>query len=135
MHSVRRAILHLALSTLIGAAAVQAEDRLAGVLPVVGSTAGALGASFKTGLQLTNPTGAVIEGVLIFRPQGTQSSASDPRLAFELGPRATRSYEDVVAEMGASGLGSLEVIVSEGGSPVVVARAFADGEGTRGVTV
>jgi len=124
-------LLLLALSTVPGVAA----ERLAGILPVVGSTEGAQGARFRTGLQLSNPSAGAVRGALVFREQGKAASESDPRAEFELAPRATQSFGDVVADMGASGLGSMEIVVIEGVDPVVVARAYADGEGTLGVTV
>jgi large repetitive protein len=131
---IRRSVLILLLLVLYTAPAVAAE-RLAGILPVVGSTEGAQGARFRTGLQLSNPSGEVVRGALVFREQGTAASPTDPRVEFELAARATQSFGDVVADMGASGLGSMEIFVIEGADPVVVARAYADGEGTLGVTV
>jgi hypothetical protein len=99
------------------------------VLPVVGSTRGQSNANFKTELQLANPTDAVMEGWLYLRPH-------DLALRYALEPHATRAFADVVAEMGGSGLGSLDVLVERGRVPSIVARAFDDQpSGTTGATV
>ncbi|HEX6083054.1 MAG TPA: hypothetical protein VF266_00920 [Thermoanaerobaculia bacterium] len=99
------------------------------VVPVVGSTRGQSNANFKTELQLANPTELVMEGWLYLRPH-------ELVLRYALDPHTTRTYADVVAEMGGSGLGSLDVLVERGPVPVVVARAFDDQPaGTTGATV
>jgi hypothetical protein len=92
------------------------------VVPVVGSTRGQSNANFKTELQLANPTDAIMEGWLFLRPH-------ELTLRYSLEPHTTRAYADVVAEMGASGLGSLDVLIERGQRPVVVARAFDDQPG------
>lgn len=99
------------------------------VVPVVGSTRGASNANFKTELQLTNPGNRTMSGWLYLRPQRIFRH-------YELAPHVTVSFEDVVAEMGGSGLGSLDILVDEGGVPTIVARAYDDQiAGTTGVTV
>jgi large repetitive protein len=125
----------LFLFTTVQSFAAEAPRRL--VVPVVGSTAGAQGANFRTGLQLHNPSAGVSRGHLVYRIAGQPGTASDPRLAWELAPFATRSWDDIVAAMGQSGLGSLDIVVDTGALPVVTARAFDDGEtsGTKGVSV
>lgn len=99
------------------------------VVPVVGSTRGQSNANFKTELQLANPTELVMEGWLYLRPHALV-------LRYALDPHTTRAYADVVAEMGGSGLGSLDVLIERGPVPVVVARAYDDQpSGTTGATV
>ena len=112
------------------AAAGQISERPADlILPVVGSTAGQSNARFRTELQLTNPGGTTLGGWLVYRPEGRF-------LRYEIPPRATVSFVDVVAAMNAAGLGSLDVIADRGGIPTVVARAYDDQPaGTPGVTV
>jgi hypothetical protein len=107
------------------------------VVPVVGSTAGAFGADFKTELQLHNPGNTVLTGRLVFRAQGIPGGPTDPQLEYLLGPSETKYFSDVVGAMGASGLGSMDVIPTSGsGVPTVVFRAFDDqASGTTGVTV
>ena len=100
-----------------------------GIVPVVGSTRGAFGANFKTELQLHNADSTTATGWLVFQPQGGVKR-------YELAPHATLSFADVVAEMGASGLGSLDVLVDKGELPTVVTRAYDDQPtGTTGVSV
>ena len=99
------------------------------IVPVVGSTQGQSNANFKTELQLANPTEGRMSGFLYLRPQGIARS-------YELEPHTTLSFADVVAELGATGLGSLDILAQSGGVPVIVARAFDDQpEGTTGATV
>lgn len=121
----------LVLLLLLGSAAhAQISPRPAdAVVPVVGSTRGQSNANFKTELQLANPTELVMEGWLYLRPH-------DLVLRYALDPHTTHTFADVVAEMGGSGLGSLDVLVERGPVPVVVARAYDDQPGgTTGATV
>lgn len=110
----------------------------AAVVPVVGSTAGALGqAFFRTSVQLHNPGTAPVRGRLVYHPQGFSASASDPSLFYALDPGETRSIPDLLPAMGLTGLGSLDV-VPEGGTavPLLVVRVFNDAGalGTSGFT-
>jgi hypothetical protein len=99
------------------------------ILPVVGSTRGQSNANFKTELQMTNPTGSVMGGWLVYRPHGLF-------LRYEIPAGATLSFADVIAAMGGSGLGSLDVLADRGAIPTIVARAYDDQPaGTTGVTV
>ena len=99
------------------------------IVPVVGSTRGQSNANFKTELQLTNTSEVTSSGWLIYRPFGLVQR-------YELAAFATRSYADVVAAMGGSGLGSLDILVDAGSLPAIVARAYDDQpNGTTGVTV
>jgi hypothetical protein len=99
------------------------------IVPVVGSARGQSNAIFRTELQLTNPHDEPISGWLYLRPQLLV-------LRFALEPHTTRAFEDVVAEMGGSGLGSLDVLADEGDLPTIVARAYDDQpHGTTGVSV
>jgi hypothetical protein len=99
------------------------------IVPVVGSTHGQSNATFKTELQLTSTSDAASSGWLIYRPDGLVRR-------YELAPFATLSFADVVAEMGGSGLGSLDVLVDGGTLPTIVARAYDDQPtGTTGVSV
>jgi hypothetical protein len=99
------------------------------ILPVVGSTQGQSNAHFKTELQMTNTGDVTSSGWLIYRPAGLVRR-------YELAAFATLSFADVVAEMGGSGLGSLDVLVDGGTLPTIVARAYDDQPaGTTGVSV
>ena len=125
-----RKLAALALLLLAPLAHAQFSQRPADlVVPVVGSTAGQFGASFKTELQLTNATGNAMEGWLVLHP-------SIAARRYELPPGATVSFADVVAELGQTGLASLDILIDRGSAPVVVARAYDDQPGgTTGVTV
>ena len=98
-------------------------------MPVVGSTRGQANANFKTELQMTNPSDVVMAGWLFLRPQGATQR-------YELPPHTTVSFADIVAEIGASGLGSLDILVERGRIPTIVARAYDDQPtGTTGATI
>ncbi|HEY0371241.1 MAG TPA: hypothetical protein VGD79_04535 [Thermoanaerobaculia bacterium] len=99
------------------------------IVPIVGSTRGQSNANFKTELQLTNPSDVVIAGWLYLRPQGAVQH-------YELPPHTTISFADIVAELGATGLGSLDILVERGRIPTLVARAYDDQpDGTTGATI
>ena len=99
------------------------------VVPVVGSARGQSNAIFRTELQLSNPHDVAIGGWLYLRPH-------DLFVRYSLEPHTTRAFEDVVAEMGGTGLGSLDFLADEGTLPTIVVRAYDDQPGgTTGVTV
>ncbi|MGA7614707.1 MAG: Ig-like domain-containing protein [Thermoanaerobaculia bacterium] len=131
----------LSLAILLSAVAVLAQAPPTGamqVIPVVGSTAGAHGAQFRTELQLQNPTGATISGTIVYHPAGQPGSPADPQLRYSLDPFAVKSYADVVAEMGQSGLGSMDVVADSGMAlPDAVVRAYNTREdgGTTGSSI
>jgi hypothetical protein len=116
-----------------GAFAFAADPVLTRIIPAAGAVQGAT-AFFRTALQLLNPTDTTITGKLVFHPQGQPASASDPALAFTLAPAQNLSYPDVIASMGASGLGSLDILTNGGAVPIAAARVFSDGgsNGTSG---
>jgi hypothetical protein len=99
------------------------------VVPVAGSTRGAAGSNFKTELQMTNPAETKMEGWFVLQPGMTARR-------YELNPGATLSFDDVVAELGASGLVSIDILAERGPVPTIVARAYDDQPtGTTGVSV
>lgn len=107
------------------------------VVPVVGSTAGAFGSLFKTELQLNNRSTQTMSGTLVFHRQGASAAPGDPSLRYLLEPHQTVHFEDVMAALSATGLGSMDIIADGHGVPTVVARAYDDNaeEGTAGTTV
>ena len=117
-------------------------DELVGWLPVVGSLPGNLGSFFRTSLTILNPNATPLSGRLVFHPAGRNESASDPSMGYSLAPGQSFAWADVVAAMGLSGLGSLNVTVGFPGAPpfprppVVVTRIFNDAgaAGTSGFT-
>jgi hypothetical protein len=124
-----------ASSLSIFSTSILATER--GIVPVVGTTAGAFGSQFRTEVQLANRTPMRMTGWLVYRPAGAHDESEVRTLPYLLEPRATLSFSDVVAELGTEGLGSLDVQPLEGVLPTVVARAFDDqGErGTSGATI
>ena len=100
------------------------------VVPVVGSIRGLAGSNFKTELQLTNTSESKLEGWIVLQPDLIARR-------YELAPRATLSFADVVADLGVTNrLLSLDVYADTGVVPTIVARAYDDQPaGTTGVTV
>ncbi|HVR43661.1 MAG TPA: SBBP repeat-containing protein [Thermoanaerobaculia bacterium] len=106
------------------------------VVPVVGSTPGALGSFFKTSFQLHNPRNGTIGGRFIFHPQGRSGSDGDPYLDYFLGPGETIAISDLLPAMSQAGLGSIDLVTPDGQAPESVIRIFNDaGEaGTTGMS-
>jgi hypothetical protein len=116
----------VAAAMIVCLAATVDAATLRGVIPVAGSTGGAFGSNFRTSLQLANRTDRVQAGRLVFHPAGASASETDPSLPYTLEPHQTIGYDDVVAAMGVTGLGSIDLLVDEGGVPAIVARAYDD---------
>jgi hypothetical protein len=100
------------------------------VVPIAGSTRGANGALFRTQVEMTS-TFSDQRGRIIFRPAGQPPSDSDPSVPYEFdGNGQNTVWRDVVAAMGASGIGSLEIIPDDSGSAIIPTtriRLFHDG--------
>lgn len=96
------------------------------ILPVVGSTAGAHGARFRSSAQITNPNPFAISGRFVFHPVGIHDPATDRALTYALTPFQTRTYADLAASATASGIGSMDVIPAAGPVPVTVIRVVDD---------
>ncbi|MFL6247668.1 MAG: hypothetical protein ACJ74H_16705 [Thermoanaerobaculia bacterium] len=108
---------------------------LQGYFIVAGSLRGS-GAEFKTSAQLTNLGSATITGKLIFHPANVATLDSDRSLAYSLTPLKSVSYNDVVQAMGASGLGTMDLVLTSGYPPDVSMRIYSDAgvNGTSGLT-
>ena len=117
----------------IGVIAFNSNPLLVRVLPAAGAAPGAT-AFFRTALQMLNPTGDTIKGNLVFHKQLQSASPTDPSVAFVLSPGQSISYPDIVASMGTSGVGSLDIVTAGGNAPIATARVFSDGgaSGTSG---
>jgi hypothetical protein len=102
------------------------------LIPVAGSTRGANGAAFRTSAQFNNPSDAEISGVIVFHPAGVQAGENDPRASYRLAPYESQSIEDVMANIGVSGVGSLEIIPESGPAP---ASLFSIHSGASSVVV
>jgi len=79
------------------------------VFPVVGSTRGLNNASFKTSLRL-GPAAASSVGKIIFHPAGRAGSDDDPSIPYRLERGQTLQFDDIVASIGQSGIGSLDIV-------------------------
>lgn len=79
------------------------------VIPVVGSTRGTNNAVFKTSLRL-GPAQFVSAGKIIFHPAGRAGSDDDPSIPYRVERGETKQFDDVVAALGQSGIGSLDVV-------------------------
>lgn len=112
-------------------------DVLYGYLPVVGAVNGAFGSRFKTSVQLTNRSRGPSTGKLVFHPAGVAASPSDPSLDFALIlGEETVAFDDIMANLGRTGLGSMDLIVTDGPPPDVVVNIYNDQDaaGTAGFT-
>lgn len=112
-------------------------DVLHGYIPVVGSVNGAFGSRFKTSVQLTNRSRGPSVGKLVFHPAGVAASPSDPTLDFALLlPEETIAFDDIMAEIGRTGLSSVDLIVTDGPPPDVTVNVYNDqaAAGTSGFT-
>lgn len=106
------------------------------IVPVVILSPGVPGSNFRNAVQLYNPSLTLITGQLVFHPQGVSASAFDPALSYSVNAGQTQFLGDVLAVLGQSGIGSLDVIATTGVAPVVSVRVYNDGgaAGTNGFT-
>jgi hypothetical protein len=125
----------IAVLAALSSGAVHAAER--GIVPVVGSTAGAFGSQFRTELQMANRTAMRMTGWVVVRPAGAHTPEDVRTVPYLLEARTTLRFADVVAELGLAGLASLEIHPLQGVLPTVVARAYDDQgeEGTSGATI
>lgn len=107
------------------------------VIPVVISSPGLLGSNFHSAAQFHNPGPSAITGRFVFHSQGVPGSPSDPSVAFGIDPGKTIFYDDLLAAMSQTGLGSVDVILLTGTTtPVASVRVYNDSGplGTSGFT-
>jgi hypothetical protein len=111
-------------------------EYLAGIVAAVGATQG-VGAFFRTAMQITNPdafSNAI--GRVVYHAQGRPAGSNDASASFNIPPSGTLSFTDVVTQMGLSGLGSMDVMMTQGPLPAITTRVFSDNgaAGTLGFT-
>jgi len=111
---------------VLNARATSNPSLLVGVLAAVGSAQGNFGASFKTEVQIMNVDSTSLTGKLVFHPAGRSGVDSDPSLNYSLSGVGKVQYGDVVAEMGLTGLGSMDVVSTSGITPIVTTRVYND---------
>lgn len=123
----------VAAGTAVPAVPLAEETR---VIPVVASIAGKAGANFRTSVQLHNPGDVGILGRLVFHPQGRPGADTDPFLSFVIPSKATVQYQNLLAAMGQTGIGSADLVVPTGTKIETVVRIFNDAgeKGTAGMT-
>lgn len=121
---------------ILNARASTSADVVEGYIVAVGSVQGGFGSNFKTAIQLTNSSFETIVGKLVFHPATTAGSPTDPSLSFSIPPFATVSNDDVVAALGRTGLGSMDLITTNSHPPTVTTRVYNDegAGGTSGLT-
>ena len=113
--------------------AAGASTSTVGYVPAAGAVAGAFGSFFRTSLQLTNQLPSTVTGKLVFHRAGTIGSSSDPSMTFSIGAGKTISYADVVTQMQQTGIGSIDIVTTNGVPLTSFARTFNDlGSGTLG---
>jgi hypothetical protein len=114
-----------------------AMESVARVIPAAASTPGNFGSFFRTSVQMYNPWSDALSGRFVYHPAGVPGSSTDPILTFTIGVGQSVSYPDIVGTMGASGLGSIDIVMSQPNQPpVIVTRVFNDAgaAGTSGFT-
>lgn len=119
----------------LNAAAHTNAFRHVGVIPVAGSAAGAFGSFFRTEVTITNPSPFGMGVALVYHPAGRSAEEGDPRKNTLLVGNESRTYTDIVATLGATGLGSIDVLTT-GFTPVITTRVYNDAgtAGTSGFT-
>lgn len=120
----------------LAARATDTQQVLEGVVTAAGSLQGNFGSFFRTSLQIACPGGGTCTGQIVFHPAGAAASPSDQALPYTVSSAAAASYDDIVQHMGKSGLGTLDIVSSNGFPPLVTARVFNDQgpTGTSGFT-
>lgn len=114
-----------------------ASESIVRVIPAVASTPGNFGSFFRTGVQLHNPWSSAVSGRFVYHQAGVSGLSTDPSLTFNVGPGQTVAYPDIVAAIGPTGLGSIDVVLPVSSQvPIIIARVFNDAgtSGTSGFT-
>jgi hypothetical protein len=95
-------------------ATAAAFQTVVNILPVAISAPGAAGSYFKTRLQLRNPQGVGrLSGKFVFHSAFAPASPDDPSLPYSLGGWETQTIDDLVAAMGQTGIGSVDVVATD----------------------
>ena len=79
------------------------------VIPLAGSTRGLNNADFKTSLRI-GPVLSSQGGKIVFHPAGQPGSENDPSITYRLENGGFVQYDDIVAAIGQSGIGSIDII-------------------------
>lgn len=122
---------------LLNIVATTDAEYVYGYFIVVGSLRGSFGSDFKTSAQLANVSNSTITGKLVFHSAGVPTQASDPSINYSIPAFRTVSYNDVVQAIGATGLGTMDLVITSGYPPDVTMRIYNDEgavNGTSGLT-
>jgi hypothetical protein len=111
------------------------DTPLRGIVLAVGSVRGNAGSRFGTAVQMINPSDEPAAGMLFFVPAGTTGSGNS--IPYALAPRELRVFDDLLPELGLTGLATLDVIATSGPLPRMSVRIYDDGSGhgTTGFTL
>jgi uncharacterized repeat protein (TIGR01451 family) len=99
---------------------------LRNIIPVAGSTAGAFGSHFRTSVQLYNAGSITMPGSIVFHPSGRSGVNDDPSLPIAIAPQATLAFDDILASLKLSGIGSIDLFTAGTHVPVAVTRVYND---------
>ena len=107
------------------------------VVAVAGSVAGNFNSFFRTAMQIHNPHATPIRVRAVYHSQGRAGDPSDPTQTFTLASGETRFFSDIVATLGASGVGSIDLAPLDAAQPIVITRIYNDAgaKGTTGMTL
>jgi hypothetical protein len=124
------------LAVMASGSATTPGTNPAGVIPVVISSPGVPGSNFRVAVQLYNPSATLMTGRLVYHPQGVSATASDPALPYAINAGQTQFLGDVLAALGQTGIGSMDVVATTGAGPIAAVRVYNDGGalGTSGFT-
>lgn len=120
----------------LAARATDSAEVLEGVIAAAGSLQGNFGSFFRTSLQIASPGGGTSTGKIVFHPAGAPASPTDQAYPYTVSSGNATSYTDIIQTMGQSGLGTIDVISTNGFPPLVTARIYNDAgaNGTSGFT-
>jgi CSLREA domain-containing protein len=114
----------LAVATIIDDDITPPARRSVGAVAV--SAQGAGGVQLRTALRLHNAGTTPISGNVLFHPAGRPASYGDPAILYSLQPGQSRLFPDLAADLQIHGLGTLELVATDGHLPLAMTRVFHD---------
>ncbi|MCU1245573.1 MAG: hypothetical protein JWN02_1483 [Acidobacteria bacterium] len=113
------------------------------IVPIAGKVHGLNNSDFSTALIVTGGglgshaqpgEEKLYQGRIYFRPLGSRESASDPSVAYNLNGDETVVFDDIMATLGATGVGTIEVVPRIGFptplADAIIENRLADGKRT-----
>lgn len=106
------------------------------ILLVIGSVDGQFNSHFRTALQLHNLSTQPVSGRIVFHAAATAGADTDLGVNYTLGAGETRAWLDLLGTLGASGIGSGDILSTDP-LPAGFVRIFNDGgvQGTTGAAI